>query len=283
MAKSKLIKAELQDLSPELQELATDKAGCFYKYESRDYAGSKIYAELLKKYTNDGNRFLFSEDFPESGILSACQGLAALVSTVESLGAKGEKQKETIDALINELLTETAAGSGYCITPAPYAIKGNFFSKHVYIDSATWIISALLGVLRLHINGKHKLDEILENKEEMSAFVLETLKVKEKELFVSIKDAGVKDIILPGEIRAIMNKVIEAEKRAQANVITRREEVASTRSLLNTAKLMDENKTLYKLKELEYAERIFENVGNITISGNGDILSQLAEIIGGKK
>ncbi|MBQ4071834.1 MAG: hypothetical protein IJD51_05435 [Clostridia bacterium] len=159
MAKSKLIKAELQDLSPELQELATDKAGCFYKYESRDYAGSKIYAELLKKYTNDGNRFLFSEDFPESGILSACQGLAALVSTVESLGAKGEKQKETIDALINELLTETASGSGYCITPAPYAIKGNFFSKHVYIDSATWIISALLGVLRLHINGKHKLDD----------------------------------------------------------------------------------------------------------------------------
>ena len=131
--------------------------------------------------------------------------------------------------------------------------------------------------------GKHKLDNILESKEEMSAFVLEKLKAKEKGLFVEINDAGVKDIILPGEIRAIMNRVIEAEKRAQANVITRREEVASTRSLLNTAKLMDENKTLYKLKELEYAERIFENVGNITISGNGDILAQLAEILGGKK
>ena len=44
-----------------------------------------------------------------------------------------------------------------------------------------------------------------------------------------------------------MNTVLVAEKRAQANVITRREEVASTRSLLNTAKLMDENQTLYCL------------------------------------
>ncbi len=129
--------------------------------------------------------------------------------------------------------------------------------------------------------GKYKLDEILENKFQMSEFVFKKLKEKEKELFVEITDAGVKDIILPGEIREIMNTVLVAEKRAQANVITRREEVASTRSLLNTAKLMDENETLYKLKELEYVERICENVGNINLNGNTDILSQLTGILRG--
>lgn len=129
--------------------------------------------------------------------------------------------------------------------------------------------------------GRHKLDEILENKSQMSAFVFEKLKVKEKELFVEITDAGVKDIILPGEIREIMNTVLVAEKRAQANVITRREEVASTRSLLNTAKLMDENQTLYKLKELEYIERICDNVGNINLNGNENVLAQLAGILKG--
>ena len=127
--------------------------------------------------------------------------------------------------------------------------------------------------------GKYKLDEILENKDQMSQFVLQRLKEKEKDLFVQIADAGVKDIILPGEIREIMNTVLIAEKRAQANVISRREEVASTRSLLNTAKLMDENRTLYKLKELEYIERICENVGNITVNGSGDLLSQLTGIL----
>ena len=129
--------------------------------------------------------------------------------------------------------------------------------------------------------GRYKLDEILENKDQMSEFVCKKLKEKEESLFVEICDAGVKDIILPGEIREIMNTVLVAEKRAQANVITRREEVASTRSLLNTAKLMDENKTLYKLKELEFVERICENVGSINLGTDSDILSQLTGILRG--
>lgn len=130
--------------------------------------------------------------------------------------------------------------------------------------------------------GKKKMDEILESKEEMSEYVMGRLKAREKEFFVEFAEGGVKDIILPGEIRAIMNTVIAAEKRAQANVITRREEVASTRSLLNTAKLMDENKTLYRLKELEYIERIFGNAGNINVNGGSDLLAQLTAAVSGK-
>lgn len=127
--------------------------------------------------------------------------------------------------------------------------------------------------------GRYRLDEILENKDKMSEYVFDRLKAKEKELFVEISDAGVKDIILPGEIRDIMNTVLVAEMGAKANVITRREEVASTRSLLNTAKLMDENQTLYRLKELEYIERICANVGNISLDGNGNMLAQLTQLL----
>ena len=63
-------------------------------------------------------------------------------------------------------------------------------------------------------------------------------------------------------------------------MISWREEVASTRSLLNTAKLMDENKTLFKLKELEYLERICEKVGEISVNGNMGIVEQLGKMIG---
>ena len=42
---------------------------------------------------------------------------------------------------------------------------------------------------------------------------------------------------------------------------------------------MDENKTLYKLKELEYIERICENVGNIDLSSNSGILAQLSKVL----
>lgn len=130
--------------------------------------------------------------------------------------------------------------------------------------------------------GRYKLDEVLANKDELTEFVMGRLKAKENELYVKFFDAGVKDIILPGEIRDIMNTVLMAEKKAQASVITRREEVASTRSLLNTAKLMDENATLYKLKELEYIERICENVGSINLNGNSDVISQLTLLLRGQ-
>lgn len=134
-------------------------------------------------------------------------------------------------------------------------------------------------VVRAYI-GRYRLDELLEQKQEIADFVYTKLKKKQQDYFVEFNSCGIKDIILPGEIKDIMNTVLVAEKKAQANVITRREEVASTRSLLNTAKLMDENKTLFKLKELEYLERICEGVGNISLSNGNQILSQLRMLLG---
>lgn len=134
-------------------------------------------------------------------------------------------------------------------------------------------------ILREYV-GRFRLDEILEQKEEISQYVLEEMKKKQEDYCVEIVSAGIKDIILPGEIREIMNTVLLAEKRAQANVITRREEVASTRSLLNTARLMDENQTLFKLKEMEYLERICDKVGTISLNGGKGVMEQLAELVG---
>jgi regulator of protease activity HflC (stomatin/prohibitin superfamily) len=128
--------------------------------------------------------------------------------------------------------------------------------------------------------GRYRLDTLLENKDQLGDYVLTRLKSREAEYFVEITDASAKDIILPGEIRDIMNTVLVAEKRAQANVITRREEVASTRSLLNTAKLMEENPALMRLKEMEYLERVCENVGTITVNGGSDLLGQLTTLLG---
>ncbi|MDR1835320.1 MAG: slipin family protein [Fusobacteriaceae bacterium] len=157
----------------------------------------------------------------------------------------------------------------------------DYVKIHTEIEDYEKQIHILLQLALREYVGKYRLDEILENKEQMSAAMLARLKEKETAYFVSFSDAGVKDIILPGEIRNIMNTVLIAEKKAQANVITRREEVASTRSLLNTAKLMDENQTLYKLKELEYLEKICENVGSISVTGGADLLTQLSQILKG--
>ncbi|MCM1055956.1 MAG: slipin family protein [Bacteroides sp.] len=127
--------------------------------------------------------------------------------------------------------------------------------------------------------SKYNTDEILENRDKISDEVIAALRDKTARSYIDISSAGIKDIILPGEISDIMNSVLAAEKRAQANVVTRREEVASTRSLLNTAKLMDENATLRKLKELEYIERICEHVSEINVNGGKGLLAELSALL----
>ncbi|MBD1426031.1 slipin family protein [Sphingobacterium arenae] len=132
-------------------------------------------------------------------------------------------------------------------------------------------------VLRRYI-GQMTLDELMESKAEIAKYVIEGTAKEVETLGLVLRNGGVKDIILPGDVRDIMNQVLVAEKRAQANIITRREETASTRSLLNTAKLMEENTMLFKLKEMEYVEKIAEKINNISVSGNGQILDQLKQL-----
>jgi len=97
-------------------------------------------------------------------------------------------------------------------------------------------------------------------------------------LGIEVSGFGIRDIILPGDVKEIMNQVLIAEKKAQANMIMRREETASTRSLMNTAKLMEDNVMLWKLKEMEYVEKIADKISNISVSGNGVLIEQLKQI-----
>lgn len=122
------------------------------------------------------------------------------------------------------------------------------------------------------------LDELLDKREALSASIMAVISPKAEVMGCSVLDCGIRDIILPGDVKDIMNQVLVAEKRAQANVIMRREETASTRSLLNTAKLMEENTMLYKLKEMEYVEKIAEKINTISVNGSGDLIGQLKQI-----
>jgi regulator of protease activity HflC (stomatin/prohibitin superfamily) len=121
-------------------------------------------------------------------------------------------------------------------------------------------------------------DEILEKKDQMVPFILEKVSAAATGLGVAVVGFGIRDIILPGDVKEIMNQVLIAEKKAQANIILRREETASTRSLLNTAKLIEDNPMLYKLKEMEYVEKIAEKINSISVSGNGVLIDQLRQI-----
>jgi regulator of protease activity HflC (stomatin/prohibitin superfamily) len=127
--------------------------------------------------------------------------------------------------------------------------------------------------------GTRTLDELLENKTVIDDVVNQHIKRRVEGFGLEVESVGVKDIILPGEMKTLLAKVVEAEKAAQANVIRRREETAATRSLLNTAKVMEDNPTALRLKELETLEKVTEKIGNISVYGGLDgVLKELVKI-----
>lgn len=113
--------------------------------------------------------------------------------------------------------------------------------------------------------GEKTLDELLENKELLNRALQAELVTTLGGFGVEASSVGLKDIILPGEMRTLLNQVVEAEKAAQAQTIRRREETAATRSLLNTARMMEHSPVLLRLKEIEAVERISEKIQSLTV------------------
>ena len=129
--------------------------------------------------------------------------------------------------------------------------------------------------------GTRTLDELLEDKQVIDDVVSEQVKSRMLPFGMKIASLGVKDIVLPGDMKNILAQLVEAEKSAQANVIRRREETAATRSLLNTAKVMENNPVALRLKELETLERVAERIDNISVFGGLDqVLHGLVNIKG---
>jgi regulator of protease activity HflC (stomatin/prohibitin superfamily) len=131
-------------------------------------------------------------------------------------------------------------------------------------DYEDYLYRELQFVLREAV-GTRSLDALLVDKEALNSELYRAVVKGVAEYGIKLISLGVKDIILPGEMKEILNQVVQTEKAAQANVIKRREETAATRSLLNTAKLMDENPTLLRLKELEALEKVVEKVDRISV------------------
>jgi regulator of protease activity HflC (stomatin/prohibitin superfamily) len=136
-------------------------------------------------------------------------------------------------------------------------------------DVDTWLYRLIQFAIREAVAGR-TLDEVLSARNVLDAELRDFVRARLGETGIEVSDIGVKDIILPGEIRELVNKVVEAERTAKANLIRRQEETAATRSLLNTARLMEDNPLLLRLKELESLEKLVEKVGRIDLhAGEG--------------
>jgi regulator of protease activity HflC (stomatin/prohibitin superfamily) len=127
-----------------------------------------------------------------------------------------------------------------------------------------------------HFVAELNLDQLLERRSEAVAPMAEALRERAASWGAEVLKLDVKDLVLPGEMKLLLNQVIEAEKKAAAQVIMRREEVASTRSMANTAQMLERNPALLRLKELEAFKEIASAIPNLTlVMGQPDLLRSL--------
>ncbi|TKR29472.1 slipin family protein [Luteimonas gilva] len=185
-----------------------------------------------------------------------------------------ELRVQSVEVSGQELLTRdkvslrvNLAASVRVTDPVAARTKVAKFGDHLYRE--------LQYGLRKAVSAK-TLDELLGDKASLDADIFAYVRGKVTEFGLEVLGVGVKDVILPGEMKEILNSVVQAEKAAQANVIRRREEANATRSLLNTAKLIEESPTLMRLKELEALEKVTEKIDKLTVFGGLDgVLKQL--------
>jgi regulator of protease activity HflC (stomatin/prohibitin superfamily) len=182
--------------------------------------------------------------------------------------AKYDMRPQTLEITAQEILTKDRVSVRVTLTA---------FWRYVDLNAAlantVSAPDALYKITQFAIReavASRTLDDILGARDRLDAEVSTAVVERTKTLGLAVEEFGVKDVILPGEIRELINKVVEAERTAKANLIRRQEETAATRSLLNTAKLMEDNKLLLRLKELEALEKLVEKVGRIDLHAAGE-------------
>lgn len=175
---------------------------------------------------------------------------------------------QTIDVSGQEILTKdrvslriNLSASYKIIDPKTVSLQLKDYMSFIYLELQLRLREAV---------GTKNLDELLEDKNTLNTVIVKGVSEKLASFGIQLQSSGVKDIILPGDMKVILNKVVEAQKEAEANVIKRKEETQAMRSLHNTAKMMEGNPVLIRMKELEALERVTEKVDKITVFGGLD-------------
>ena len=133
---------------------------------------------------------------------------------------------------------------------------------------------ALRGVI-----GTRELDVLLSDKDAVARELDGIVRVRVAGFGVEVVALGIRDVILPGEMKDLMNKVTEAKKAAEAALITRREETAAMRSQANTAKILESSPTLMRLRELEVLEKVSEKANLTVVLGEKGLTDRVVKLL----
>jgi len=185
--------------------------------------------------------------------------------------------RQSLDVTGQEVLTRDRVTLRLNLA-ATYRVVDPVLAVTAVKDFADALYRALQYAFRKTLAAR-TLDQVLEQKGSVDAEAADEVRTSMAAIGIEVTDIILKDVILPGEMRDLLNQVVAAQKAAEANVIRRREETNATRSLLNTAKVMAENPVMLRLKELEALEVIAGKVERLTVyNGTGGLMNDIVRL-----
>ncbi len=176
---------------------------------------------------------------------------------------KGESEAKIVELDLRETMVDV--GGQDVMTADKVTLRVNAVVTYKIVDARRAVgqtddvRQALYRETQLVLRGVivvRELDLFLTEKDAVAKEIEDNVRRRATELGLEIASVGIRDVILPGEMKDLMNKVTEAKKAAEANLVSRREETAAMRSQANTAKLLADNPVLMRLRELEIVEKL---------------------------
>jgi regulator of protease activity HflC (stomatin/prohibitin superfamily) len=121
--------------------------------------------------------------------------------------------------------------------------------------------------LRDSVAGRD-MDELLAARSELSDEMVAVVKPQAAEYGLDVKRIGVRDIVLPGQVRNVFMKEVEADREGRAELVRARHEVAAARARANTAKILTENPAMMRLQEIDALIQLASRQGNVIMLPN---------------
>lgn len=162
-----------------------------------------------------------------------------------------------------EMLTADKIGVRVSLI-AQYVVDDPIKAINNVEDFAQQLYQDLQLELRNQIAGL-TIDQLLETRAEMGDAITAKIAPLAVEYGVTLKRVGIRDIVLPGSVRDILMKEVEAERIGRAELVKARHEVASARARANTAKILSENPHVMRLQELDALIKLASKNGNVVM------------------
>ena len=177
-----------------------------------------------------------------------------------------------------EMLTSDAisvrlnVAAEYRVADAPTAL-------HTVTDYRTAIYTAIQLLLREEVQSR-TLDALLADRTSLSGDILGRGRPLAVELGLELVTVGVRDVILPGDVKRMLSQEVKAQRTGRAALVAAREETAATRAKANTAQILAGNPVLLRLREIEALGQVASGMGNTVVVA---VPSELMRAVTGKE